>query len=544
MPMSRLLFSCALLLLPLLARPQLPALITPELEFGVVNELTPDSLTIKLFHAGTDTIRVKEVLRFGPYGTLPFTVALGDSLVLPGDTTRFWVIFSPQHNIRHESELILRTDSHRGSLRIHVGGQGRYSKTYYSTTENLSEEALKTALKQRLAQGYISLSYNFARDEMFMEVDNEKINGQGATVNKLTCVYTGQIITGFSDRTTAQNLGFNTEHTFPQSLFNQDLPMRSDLFHLFPVTESSNSVRSNYPFAVVNNPSWQVGGSELGNGTFEPRDVHKGNAARAMMYFVIRYQDYGGFFAPQEAILRQWHKTFLPTTVDKARNEAILLRQGNRNPFIDYPQFVDRIHSIATSSVAPQISAHLISEYSADYGVVRAGEATVYQIAIANKGTTPLTLNQFTLSDPRLSLPGITSITLDPGYGATLPLTLLAPAADTIAATLQFESTAAGAIQQIQISARVRGTDAVEDNQLNDNILQIYPNPAGAFAELRWRGTPTGFRQVELFDISGKRVQEPLRWNTQETLRLSLEGLPAGVYIVKAGAQKVRLMVE
>ena len=48
---------------------------------------------------------------------------------------------------------------------------------------------------------------------------------------------------------------------------------------------------------------------------FEPRDEHKGAAARAMLYFAIRYQDYGNFIDAQEGILKNWHTTFKPTAL-------------------------------------------------------------------------------------------------------------------------------------------------------------------------------------------------------------------------------------
>ena len=71
-------------------------------------------------------------------------------------------------------------------------GQGILSDLYYRTTENKSEQALKDALGARLIQGQNQLSYSQARDEMFMKIDNQKTNGQGAAQNTLECVYTGQ----------------------------------------------------------------------------------------------------------------------------------------------------------------------------------------------------------------------------------------------------------------------------------------------------------------------------------------------------------------
>ena len=58
--------------------------------------------------------------------------------------------------------------------------------------------------------------------------------------------------------------GFNTEHTFPQSFFSQNLPMRSDLFHIFPTLATANSERANFPFGVVSQASGSLAAPKEG----------------------------------------------------------------------------------------------------------------------------------------------------------------------------------------------------------------------------------------------------------------------------------------
>ena len=72
------------------------------------------------------------------------------------------------------------------------------------------------------------------------------------------------------------------------------------------------------------------------------------------MYFVIRYQDYSSHFAGSETVLRQWHNAFPVDAIDRKRNNDIYAAQNNRNPFIDYPQFEERITNFVSNSVAPQ----------------------------------------------------------------------------------------------------------------------------------------------------------------------------------------------
>lgn len=166
----------------------------------------------------------------------------------------------------------------------------------------------------------------------------------------IECVYTGRKIK--TESIPDVNIfHFNTEHTWPQETFDSQEPMRSDLFNLYPSDEFANAKRANYPFGfVISDVVWEVGGSKLGkdvNGktVFEPRDQHKGNVARSLFYFIIRYpQNYGHFLdSVQESVLRTWNKLDLVDTREIQRNDSISLYQGKRNPFIDHPEFVDRI---------------------------------------------------------------------------------------------------------------------------------------------------------------------------------------------------------
>jgi endonuclease I len=90
----------------------------------------------------------------------------------------------------------------------------------------------------------------------------------------------------------------------------------------------------------------EQGGSALGKNflnrtAFEVREAHRGNVARALFYFAVRYDLH--IDAAQEETLRLWH---VEDTVDDAelkRNDAVEALQHNRNPFIDHPEFVEKI---------------------------------------------------------------------------------------------------------------------------------------------------------------------------------------------------------
>ncbi|MEM9984299.1 MAG: endonuclease [Bacteroidota bacterium] len=394
------------------------------LRFDETNELQRDSLPLTLVNEASEAVKIKEIRFYQTYGQAAFYSSLDTTTLAPGDSIEAWVYFAPRHNVYHNSEMLLVTQGPGGDLSIDLQGQGAFSQSYYASSQNLSEAALKSVLKNRISQGYQSLGYTIARNEMFLDIDNRRTNGQGATVNTLACVYTGTLATGYATRTEAQNQGFNTEHTFPQGFFNRDEPMRSDLFHLFPTTVNSNSTRASLPFGTVTNPQWQVGGSRQGNGVFEPKDDHKGAVARAMLYFVLRYQDYNNFLAGQETRLREWHCDFPPDTVERRRNDAIADLQNNRNPFIDYPQFLDRIQSVSGASVGPEDKLIDLGQGAVNFGQVFIGEEVTHRWIVINTGNVELNISGMSLDNPQVRFSGISGAdtTLTPGEALTIGL--------------------------------------------------------------------------------------------------------------------------
>lgn len=148
------------------------------------------------------------------------------------------------------------------------------------------------------------------------------------------------------------NRVINTEHTWPQSRFTRKFPtdlQKSDLHHLFPTDSELNSNRSSFPFGdvvhdskVLKCDSSRIGSVIEGRGEyFEPPHNHKGNVARALFYFAVRYQlSIDGI---QEKYLRKWHVLDPVDAEEEQRNQEIFRLQGNRNPFIDHPELVERL---------------------------------------------------------------------------------------------------------------------------------------------------------------------------------------------------------
>ncbi len=125
---------------------------------------------------------------------------------------------------------------------------------------------------------------------------------------------------------------FNTEHIYPQSKFKGDA--KSDLHHLKVCDSKLNTSRSNTPFA---NGSGKAGRTLKG---WYPGDEWKGDVARMIMYINLRYNDkidnnivVGGI-----DVLLKWNDEDPFSQLELQRNNVIEEAQGNRNPFIDFPQ--------------------------------------------------------------------------------------------------------------------------------------------------------------------------------------------------------------
>lgn len=170
---------------------------------------------------------------------------------------------------------------------------------------------------------------------------------------------------------------YNREHTFPKSWFNNtSSPMYSDAFHIMPSDKKVNGLRGNLAYGIVGSPTYTSGnGTKIGNCVApgypynllvcEPTDIYKGDIARNYFYMATCYEDIIGSWQNNDAdantvldgtsdkvyetwflnMLLTWHINDPVSQKEIDRNNAIYSVQGNRNPFIDHPEYVCQIWS-------------------------------------------------------------------------------------------------------------------------------------------------------------------------------------------------------
>ena len=239
---------------------------------------------------------------------------------------------------------------------------GREPEGYYEAAYGKSGFALKSELSSIITKNHSVVSYNGLWDA-FKSTD-ARSNG------KVWDMYSDCDFTFGSDQCgnyTNECDCYNREHSFPKSWFNDASPMYSDLFHLYPTDGKVNGMRGNNPFGEVSSPTYtSKNGGKLGKNTtsgysgtvFEPVDEYKGDFARSYFYMVTRYENQVGNWKSDMLesgnktrafkqwavdLLLRWHREDPVSDKEIKRNDAVYAKQHNRNPFIDYPELVEKI---------------------------------------------------------------------------------------------------------------------------------------------------------------------------------------------------------
>lgn len=235
---------------------------------------------------------------------------------------------------------------------------------YYDAAEGTHSATLKTALYQIIHEASV-LKYGGSGDGYtwsgFYQTDR---------------LSTNQVLDRYSNETFYFNgntsvSGMHIEHSFANSWWGHTKNQAyNDLHHLYPSEGIANIHKNNNVIGVVtesdpyNNGVIKVGKSTSRPGgeitVWEPADEYKGDFARTYMYMVTCYEDmatewqgeglllldnntYPVFEDWAIQLLLQWSENDPVSQLERDRNEAVYTIQGNRNPFIDYPDLANHI---------------------------------------------------------------------------------------------------------------------------------------------------------------------------------------------------------
>ena len=223
---------------------------------------------------------------------------------------------------------------------------------YYNGTEGLYGEELKSAL-HNIIDEHDEYSYSDLRDFILAETDEDPENNEN-----IILLYTGR----------SQDKGtfgggvneWNREHVWAKSHgdFGNDPPCGTDAHMVRPTDASVNADRGNKDFDEGGQQHPEASGCYYTAYTWEPRDEVKGDVARMILYMDVRYEGDNGepdltvvdavntAPAPEHgrlSTLLEWHEIDPPDAFEINRNNVVYSYQGNRNPFVDHPDFVNNI---------------------------------------------------------------------------------------------------------------------------------------------------------------------------------------------------------
>lgn len=238
---------------------------------------------------------------------------------------------------------------------------------YYDNAKNLSGKELKNAL-YNIIKGHTEYPYSATSTDVWnilCESDKDPQNP-----NNVILVYTGKSVNANQEYNSGN--GWSREHVWAKSHgnFGTNKGAGTDLHNLKPADISVNSARNNKVFDNGGDRYFNDGGTISTNCfsdtyTWEPRDEVKGDIARMIFYMAVRYNGENGepnlsikddintillcdnenhiCYIGNLSTLLEWHTQDPVDDFEQNRNEIIYTHQHNRNPFIDYPHYVNSV---------------------------------------------------------------------------------------------------------------------------------------------------------------------------------------------------------
>ncbi len=262
---------------------------------------------------------------------------------------------------------------------------------YYNSAAGMTGSALQTQLRTIITTGFVGRSYGDLRyADAILDADPNH-------AGNILLIYSRASVSSTWD----SGATWAREHQWPVSLLGTDDPsnsnidMRSDEFLIRPINPSVNSARSNEYYAPYNGSGAY---SDYGSYWY-PGDADSGDCARAMFYAVTRYTSFNGnalslvngspgtYQMGDLNSMVHWNYTDTPDAFERRRNQAVYSStlnptyyQGNRNPFIDHPEYVWSVFENQANDTLITTSTH-----SVDLGRVIVGSSLGTQSVTINK---------------------------------------------------------------------------------------------------------------------------------------------------------------
>ena len=224
--------------------------------------------------------------------------------------------------------------------------------------------------------GNSSFSYNSLR-QAYVNVDRD-LNTSGNIIG----YYDGCSMDGTWDGGTT----YNREHTWPQSKgANKSIPMGHDMQSVRPTSVAVNSDRGNTAYGESSG-YYDPNEVSINNSLYVSSNLgsYRGDAARVIIYDYVVYGEAGGNKSSlyngnaqllnklgssgvfeSIPVLLKWHMSDPISLTEMVRNDGAQDYQGNRNPFIDYPELAIQMLKDANGVTTYPVSVTGVSMWPA-----------------------------------------------------------------------------------------------------------------------------------------------------------------------------------
>ncbi|MCB0728560.1 MAG: T9SS type A sorting domain-containing protein, partial [Ignavibacteriae bacterium] len=260
------------------------------------------------------------------------------------------------------------------------------------------------------------------------------------------------------------------------------------------------------------------------------------NVARCLFYFLIRYQNYSGFMdAVQENVLRQWNVFDTVDAKERFRENGIQAFQNNRSPFVDHPEFIDRIKS--TFSVIPNISRPEIAASPVNYAfdTLSVNDTSSLILTLFNYGTGNLNINAVNSSSPQFTVENFPSTIAQNELGYAR----IKFRPDQINQTFNSTLTILSNDTTIFVNLTGRSNNTVGVSTFTSEIpftyslQQNYPNPFNPSTNLKFGISDMGFVTLKVYNALGNEIITLVNENLSPgfyDINWNASGYPSGVY--------------
>ena len=237
---------------------------------------------------------------------------------------------------------------------------------YYSSLKGKKGAELKTAIHNIIKNAKV-LEYGSKKGHTWWGFWSTDRDERGYFIDR----YSAEKEWVMSTSQGAAGAGMNIEHSFPKSWWGgATVQAYKDLYNLMPCKKEINTTKNNFPMGKVvsgdkGNGWTKVGKGDDNNMYWEPADPWKGDFARGYMYMATAYQDYnwegkqalqilqqGAYPTLQKwayTLYIQWAKADKPDPVEIKRNNDVAKIQGNRNPYVDFPNLMEYVWGDSTN---------------------------------------------------------------------------------------------------------------------------------------------------------------------------------------------------